>query len=598
MPAPGDDSSNSPLKAWVRALEMTASIVRNPTVTLPTCIEALADKFGTATALLSDAESLTYRALAERCNRYARWALEQRIAPGDVVGLMMANGPDYLAVWVGITRTGGIVALINTQLIGDSLAHAINVVAPKQVIIGFGFAAAFTAVRHRIDPGIRCWAHGAGPHGLPRIDEDIASVSGAPLAETQCPLPSITDRALYIYTSGTTGLPKAANVSHYRVMQWSHWFAGLLDTRVTDRMYNCLPMYHSVGGVVAVGATLVNGGSVFLRQGFSVRRFWEDIVTKECTLFQYIGELCRFLIHAAPQSRPVEHRIRLCCGNGLRGDIWEPFKERFRIPQILEFYAATEANFSLYNCEGKPGAIGRIPSFLAHRFPIALVKFDVEAGKPVRNAAGLCERCATDEVGEAISKISSSGAGAAGSFEGYTDESASELKILRNVFVAGDAWFRSGDLMRKDGAGFFYFVDRIGDTFRWKGENVSTSEVAEIISAFAGVVDAIVYGVAVPASEGRAGMAAIVCSTAFDVDAFEVHLAERLPDYARPVFLRVLSEIEVTSTFKPKKQDLVRDGYDPATVSDLLYFNDRSRPGFVHLDGALFERIQGGQVRL
>jgi fatty-acyl-CoA synthase len=357
-------------------------------------------------------------------------------------------------------------------------------------------------------------------------------------------------------------------------------------------------MYHSVGGVVAVGATLVNGGSVFLRQGFSARRFWEDIVAQECTLFQYIGELCRFLMHAAPQPRPVEHRIRLCCGNGLRGDIWESFKERFRIPQILEFYAATEANFSLYNCEGKPGAIGRIPSFLAHRFPIALVKFDVEAGKPMRNAAGLCERCATDEVGEAISKISSSGAGAAGAFEGYSDESASELKILRNVFVAGDAWFRSGDLMRKDSAGFFYFVDRIGDTFRWKGENVSTSEVAEIISAFAGVVDSIVYGVAIPAIEGRAGMAAIVSSAAFDVGAFEQHLAARLPDYARPVFLRILGEIEVTSTFKPKKQDLARDGYDPAAVSDLLYFYDRSRPGFVRLDEALFERIQGGQVRV
>jgi fatty-acyl-CoA synthase len=598
MPAPGDDSSNSPLKAWVRALEMTAPIVRNPTVTLPTCIEALAEKFGTATALLSDAESLTYRALAQRCNRYARWALEQRIAPGDVVGLMMANAPDYLAIWLGITRTGGIVALINTQLIGDSLAHAINVVAPKQVIVGAAFAAAVTAVRHRIDREIPCWAYGAGPHGLARIDDDIASVSGTPLADTQCPLPSITDRALYIYTSGTTGLPKAANVSHYRVMQWSHWFAGLLDTRVTDCMYNCLPMYHSVGGVVAVGATLVNGGSVFLRQGFSARRFWEDIAAQECTLFQYIGELCRFLMHAAPQPRPVEHRIRLCCGNGLRGDIWESFKERFRIPQILEFYAATEANFSLYNCEGKPGAIGRIPSFLAHRFPIALVKFDVEAGKPVRNAAGLCERCATDEVGEAISKISSSGAGAAGAFEGYSDESASELKILRNVFVAGDAWFRSGDLMRKDSAGFFYFVDRIGDTFRWKGENVSTSEVAEIISAFAGVVDSIVYGVAIPAIEGRAGMAAIVSGAAFDVGAFAQHLAERLPDYARPVFLRILGEIAVTSTFKPKKQDLARDGYDPAAVSDLLYFYDRSRPGFVRLDEALFERIQGGQVRV
>ena len=200
-------------------------------------------------------------------------------------------------------------------------------------------------------------------------------------------------------------------------------------------------------------------------------------------------------------------------------------------------------------------------------------------------------------MGEAISKISASGAGAAGSFEGYTDVGASERKVLHNVFAAGDAWFRSGDLMRKDGAGFFYFVDRIGDTFRWKGENVSTSEVAEIICAFPGVIDAIVYGVAVPATEGRAGMAAIVCSAAFDAGAFQQHLAARLPDYAHPLFLRILSKIEVTSTFKPKKQDLLRDGYDPAALSDVLYFNDRSRPGFVRLDSALFERIQGGDVR-
>jgi len=598
MTAPGDDSSNSPLKAWVRALEKTAPIVRNPAVTLPTVIDELAQKYAHAHALLSDAQVLTYRELAQQCNRYARWALERRIAAGDVVCLMLANVPDYLAIWLGITRTGGIVALINTQLVGDSLVHAMGVVAPKHVIVGAEFAAAFAAVRHRLAPQIHCWAHGAGEHDLPRVDAAIAGLPGAALPQTQCPLPLITDRALYIYTSGTTGLPKAAIVSHYRVMQWAHWFAGLLDTRATDRMYNCLPMYHSVGGVVAVGATLVNGGSVFLRQGFSARRFWEDIVTKECTLFQYIGELCRFLLYSAPQRQPIEHRIRLCCGNGLRGDIWEPFKERFQIPQILEFYAATEANFSLYNCEGKPGAIGRIPSFLAHRFPVALVKFDVSAGEPVRNAAGRCERCATDETGEALSRISENRADAGGRFEGYTDPGASERKILRDVFVAGDAWFRSGDLMRKDAAGFFYFVDRVGDTFRWKGENVSTSEVAEIISAYAGVVDVIVYSVAVPATEGRAGMAALVPSAAFDIGAFERHLAEGLPDYARPVFVRVLGEIAVTSTFKPKKQDLVRDGYDPTATTDPIYFNDRSRPGFVQLDGALFERIQGGHLRV
>jgi len=586
------------LHSWVRALQMTAPIVRNPTVTLPTCIDALAERFPAAPALLSAAESLTYRQLAQRCNRYARWALAEGIVAGDVICLMMANAPDYLAIWLGITRTGGVVALINTQLVGDSLVHALSVVAPKRVIVGAEFAAALAAVRPRVAPQIQFWAHGAGHHGLPRIDAAIGGGAGAALAPSECPLPSITDRALYIYTSGTTGLPKAANVSHYRVMQWSHWFAGLLDTRGSDRMYNCLPMYHSVGGVVAVGAPLVNGGSVFLRQGFSARRFWEDIVAKECTLFQYIGELCRFLLQGEPQTRPPEHRVRLCCGNGLRGDIWQPFKERFKIPRILEFYAATEANFSLYNCEGKPGAIGRIPSFLAHRFPVALIRFDTAAGEPVRNAAGFCERCAADEVGEAISKLAENRMDAGGRFEGYTDARASELKILRNVFVAGDAWFRSGDLMRKDAAGFFYFVDRVGDTFRWKGENVSTSEVAEIMCAYPGVVDAIVYGVAIPGTEGRAGMAAVVCSAAFDVGALPRHLAQRLPEFARPVFLRVLREIAVTSTFKPKKQDLAREGYDPAVTTDAIYFSDSLRESFVQLDGALFARIQAGELRL
>jgi fatty-acyl-CoA synthase len=593
-----DDSSDSPLKAWVRALEMTAPILKNPTVTLPICIDRLAEKFATALALVGEAESLSYRALAERCNRYARWALAQRIVAGDVVCLMMANGPDYLAVWLGITRTGGIVALVNTQLVGDSLVHAVSVVAPKHVILGAEFAAAFAAVRPRLAPSIQCWAHGGGRHGLPRMDAGILSFSGEAILESECPGPSITDRALYIYTSGTTGLPKAANVSHCRLMQWSHWFAGLLDTGKVDRMYNCLPMYHSVGGVVAVGATLVNGGSVFLRQGFSAHRFWEDIVSQDCTLFQYIGELCRFLVQSAPQPREMEHRIRLCCGNGLRGDIWEHFKERFHIPQIIEFYAATEANFALYNCEGKPGAIGRIPSFLAHRFPVELVRFDTVAGRPVRNAAGFCERASAHEVGEAIGKICENRMDAGGRFEGYTDEVASELKILRDVFVNGDAWYRSGDLMRQDSAGFFYFVDRIGDTFRWKGENVSTSEVAAIISSCPGVVGSIVYGVAIPATDGRAGMAAVLCNAAFGIGAFERHVAERLPDYARPVFLRILSGIEITSTFKMKKQHLVREGFDPAATSDALYFNDRARQGFVRLDDALFERIHAGELRL
>ncbi|HTR79012.1 MAG TPA: AMP-binding protein, partial [Gemmatimonadaceae bacterium] len=394
------------------------------------------------------------------------------------------------------------------------------------------------------------------------------------------------------------GLPKAAIVSHGRLMQWTHWFAGLLDTGPGDRMYNCLPMYHSIGGVVAMGATLVNGGSVVVRERFSVSRFWDEVVDWDCTLFQYIGELCRFLVNSPPHPRERDHRLRLCAGNGLRADVWEALQQRFGIPRILEFYAATEANFSLYNCEGKPGAIGRVPSFLAHRFPLALIRVNAATQEPVRDAAGLCCRCETNEAGEAISAIVDADAAGGSRFEGYTDASASERKVLRNVFRVGDAWFRSGDLMRRDEAGFYYFVDRLGDTFRWKGENVSTAEVAEVVARCAGVDGAVVYGVPVPGAEGRAGMAAITVADGFDLGFFREHLAERLPPYARPLFVRVLSNLEMTGTFKPLKHELAEAGFDPGQTTDPIYFHDRDREAFVRLDAALFDRIQIGGIRL
>jgi fatty-acyl-CoA synthase len=370
-----------------------------------------------------------------------------------------------------------------------------------------------------------------------------------------------------------------------------------MDTRADDRMYNCLPMYHSVGGIVAIGAVLVNGGSVVIRERFSASRFWDDVVELNCTLFQYIGELCRYLVNSPVRPREGEHRLRLCCGNGLRADVWEPFQRRFRVPQILEYYAATEGSFSLYNCEGKPGAIGRIPSFLAHRFPMALLKTDLETGEPLTNEEGFAIRCAANEIGEAVGKIISDGSSPAGRFEGYADQAASEKKILRNLFAAGDAWFRTGDLMRRDEKGYFYFVDRLGDTFRWKGENVSTTEVAETIAAGPGVIEAVVYGVTIPGTEGRAGMVTAVVTPDFDLAALHRHLVERLPEYARPLFIRLVDHLELTATFKARKQDLVSEGYDPATCGDRIYFNDPVRQAFERVDAALYERIRSGAIR-
>jgi fatty-acyl-CoA synthase len=372
----------------------------------------------------------------------------------------------------------------------------------------------------------------------------------------------------------------------------------MMDARGTDRIYDCLPMYHSVGGVLAPGAMLIAGGSAVIRENFSASQFWSDIVRWDCTLLQYIGELCRYLLHAAPSPYDGAHHVRIACGNGLGPDIWDKFKSRFRIPQIVEFYAATEGGLSLFNVEGKCGSIGRVPSYLAHRFSPTLVRFDVERDEPVRNMHGFCIRCAPNEIGEAISQIPDDSSNASSRFEGYSSREASEKRILRNVFKSGDAWVRTGDLMRKDEKGFFYFVDRIGDTFRWKGENVATFEISEAICAFPGVKQANVYGVSIPGADGRAGMAALVTEHEFDLPAFRAHMISRLPHYARPLFLRIRAEMEVTGTFKYTKVDLVHQAYDPAAAADILYFNHPEHQAFVRLDDALYGSIQSGEVRL
>ncbi len=575
----------SPAQAWSRALELTAPIAAHPHRILPMVIAELADKFSGAPALSSDRECLTYRALAERSNQYARWALDVGLAAGDAVCLFMPNRPEYMATWLGVTSVGSVVALLNTNLIGPSLAHCIDIVAPKHIIAAAELIEPLAAVLPDLVSAPTVWAHGTRDGRFPRIDRDLERYAGEQLRGAEQRRPTIDDRALYIYTSGTTGLPKAAIVSHARLMQWSHWFAGMMDTRPSDRMYNCLPLYHSVGGVLATGAVLVGGGSVVIRERFSARHFWDDLRRWDCTLFQYIGELCRYLLHTEPQPHEAKHTLRMCCGNGLRPDVWAEFKTRFRIPHIFEFYAATEGNVSLFNIEGKPGSIGRIPPFLVHRFPATLVKFDVDTAEPIRNEQGFCIRCAPNEVGEAIGRVLADRSNVGGRFEGYTSEEASEKKTLRDVFESGDAWFRTGDLMRRDEKGYFYFVDRVGDTFRWKGENVATSEVAEAICAFPGIKEANVYGVAIPGTDGRAGMVTLVATAELDLAAFRAHLMDRLPAYARPLFLRIQTHMDVTATLKYTKTAFVRQGYDPGARA------------FVRLDSALYRRIQSGGIR-
>jgi len=582
----------------LRALRHSVPIARHPTRTFPTLMEEAAARYGDKPALISDAETLTYRELDARANRYARWALAQGVAKGDVVCLLMPNRPEYLAIWLGITRAGGAVALLNTNLTGPSLAHCIDLVSPKHVIAASALAPALAGAERLLTSKPGTWVHGERIGVLPRIDLAVAQLDGGPLAAAERRALTIEDDALFIYTSGTTGMPKAAKINHYRLMLASVGFAGVMGTRASDRMYDCLPMYHTTGGVVATGALLVKGGSVVIREEFSASAFWDDVERHGCTIFQYVGELCRYLVHAPHQPSEGTHRLRLACGNGLRPDIWRTFQERFRIPRIIEFYAATEGNVTLFNFDGRPGAIGRLPRLFDRRFPVRIVKFDVEREAPVRDARGFCIPCGPDEAGEAIGQIVNDPLMPTNRFEGYADRADSERKILRDVFAPGDAWFRTGDLMRRDRRGYFYFVDRIGDTFRWKGENVSTAEVAAAICRFPGIRDANVYGVAVPGHEGRAGMAAVVADDALDLAALHAHLDALLPAYARPRFLRVRREFEMTMTFKQKKIDLVAQGFDPGATSDSIYFDDPREPVFVRVDRGLYRELLDGKIRL
>ncbi len=569
---------------WMRALQRTDNLLPSSTDTICALVDRQAAKSPDGLALIGETTQLTYGALVAFSNRVARWAHAQGFDRGDRVALFMGNSPFYPALWIGLARIGVVTALLNDRLVGDSLAAAIATADAKAILCCADTALAARAVA----PSARILTLEASMEGVEGLDEALAPFSGAPLADCERVAITLSDPALLIYTSGTTGLPKAAHVNHFRISMWAEWFAAIIDARTDDRLYDCLPLSHSVGGVVAIGAMLVSGGAVVVRRGFSARAFWDDVRASGATVFQYIGELPRYLLASATSEKSPVHNLRLCIGNGLRGEIWTEFQSTFAIPRIIEFYAATEGVFSLFNLEGKPGAIGRIPPYLVQRTQVMLAKVDLATGTLLRGSDGLAVACGTDEPGEALGRLSPRDAM---KFEGYTNVAASEAKILRDVFVAGDAWFRTGDLMRRDAAGYFAFVDRIGDTFRWKGENVSTSEVAAILSRVRGVCDVAVYGVEVPGADGRAGMAAVTPGDDFDRDKLLHYAKLHLPSFAVPLFLRICAAIAATGTFRAKKSDLLREGFDPRHIEDPIYMLDLDRSTYVRLDAVQYESM-------
>ena len=553
-------------------------------------VAAHARKAPEAPAILCGDEIWTYAALDARANAYAHWAMAQGIGRGQSVALLMENRPDFIAAWLGLFKAGAAVALINTNLTGEALAHSIAIAAAAQAIVGAEMRDNYEGARPFVQDAPRAWIQNGGDldaalAAQPLTDPGLAARGGL----------TAKDRAFFIYTSGTTGLPKAANFSHMRMLFMMTGFFAALRPKAEDRIYDPLPLYHSTGGVCAVGLAFFSGGALIIKRRFSVHEFWPDIHRHGATMFQYVGELCRYLLNAPASPLDRGHKVRAITGNGLSASIWREFQARFAIPRIVEFYGATESNVSMLNYDGTVGAVGRVPDYSESMLPTRVIRFDVETEMPVRGANGLCIECGPDEVGECVGGMSKR---AGREFEGYTNKADSNKKMLSDVLRKGDIWFRTGDLMRRDEHGYFFFVDRIGDTFRWKGENVATSEVAAALGREAGIREANVYGVHVPGSEGRAGMAALVADGGFDVTSLAAHLKPRLPAYARPIFLRLTPALDVTGTFKQRKIDLVRDGFDPATISDPLYWLNPAFGNYELLTPAHYADIVEGRVKL
>jgi len=534
----------------------------------------------------------TYGEANVLANRHAEAYRAAGMRQGDVVALVMENRPELYWHVLGLMKLGVVASLVNSHTVGKPLAHAIRACAPKRIVVGSEVLAPFAEVRREIAEATAVDVD---------VDADTLAPDGYPLWSDRlpagaCPDPVDTasrrmgDLAAYLYTSGTTGTPKAALVKHHRLFRAGRVFGGIaLRLGADDVVYVALPLYHATALVAGSASAISFGSAIALARRFSTTTFWEDCRRFEATRFLYIGELCRYLHLAPRRASDRDHSIRAVCGNGLRPDIWPGFQERFGIARVVEFYASTEGNVVTMNLGGPAGSVGKM---LPRQ---VIVRWDEAKQDFVRGKGGRLQRCGAGEAGVMLGKIAD-GSG----FDGYRDSAATEGKIVRGAFEAADAWFNTGDLLRVDRWRNLYFADRLGDTFRWKGENVSTFEVQEQIAAWPAAREVNVYGVSVAGTEGRAGMAALVLApgVVFDPASFKAHVDRTLPRYARPVFVRLEGALETTATLKLKKGNLQREGIDPAATDAPLFVRHPQTGDYVRLDEAIYRDIASGRLAL
>ncbi|XP_069837935.1 long-chain fatty acid transport protein 2-like [Dendropsophus ebraccatus] len=551
------------------------------------------------TFILYKDESYTYKEIDRKSNQ-AAWALSHyaKLKKGDCVAVFLSNEPAYIWLWLGLAKLGCPMACMNYNIRSKSFLHCFKCCGAKVLIAASELKDAVEEVLPALtDDGVLVFylSRDSPTEGVESLLDKVEAASESPVPESYRSGSTVKTPALYIYTSGTTGLPKAAVINQGRLLIASS-ISTISGVTCNDILYIPLPLYHSAGLMIGVRGCIQQGATCVLRTKFSASQFWDDCRKYNVTAFQYIGEIVRYLCNTPKRDNDKEHRVRMAVGNGLRPDVWKEFINRFGDIRIYEFYAATEGNVFFLNHSGKVGSIGRCNGFIRRIRPYELIKYDVEKDEPVRDAAGRCIRVARGETGLLISQITT-----INPFTGYAgDESQTEKKRLRNVFKKGDLYFNSGDLLMIDKDGFIFFQDRVGDTFRWKGENVATTEVADIVGMTDFIEEANVYGVPVPYHEGRIGMVSVKLKPgeSFDGDKLYKKVEDYLPNYARPRFVRIQDCIEITGTYKQRKVELVKEGFNPLVIKDPLYILDETEKRYKPMDSHIYKAIVEKKLKL
>ncbi|PWB17471.1 long-chain-acyl-CoA synthetase [Acinetobacter sp. AM] len=550
-------------------------------------------------ALLFEEQKYTYQQLNDWANQIGHYYLSIGAQKGDVIAVMVENRPELVASVLALAKIGVTAALVNTSQVGKVLAHSINLVNPIALIVGEECRAAVDDIRQELnlpeqrfhwfaDQETRQHTATAPVHYLNLADEIITFPTfNTPTTHSV----KGKDGLFYIYTSGTTGLPKAVIFTHSRWTLAYGTYGHVLDLNSDDVMYVTLPLYHATGIVVCWCGVIASSATLALRRKYSTSAFWKDVQTFNASAIGYVGELCRYLMDAPASELEHTHRVKKMIGNGMRPNIWDKFKQRFGVEEVLELYASSEGNVGFSNVFNFDNTVGFSPT------PYAIVQFDKEKNEPIRDVNGWCQKVSKGEVGLLIGKITRRSP-----FDGYTDPEKNKSVIMSNVFKNGDAYFNTGDLVRDIGFRHAQFVDRLGDTFRWKGENVSTTEVENMLCEYPKIAEAVVYGVEIPHTNGRAGMAAITLAEQAqlneqDLQAMLSCFKKSLPAYAIPVFLRVQKQVETTGTFKYQKNKLKEQAFDPEKTNEQILVLLPNSNAYCDMNTEIYSNIQQYQYR-